>query len=534
MVDDEEPEGEAKAEATGDPQDQGQEKTEVDFKDVGQDEVREAARTRQNALDRPRWEKLQDLDQLEEAVKLVEKAVADRQTRQPALIRQLAFYFSDGNLRRDRFLREKIVSSDDGFVPISVILPFNRLKLMGCSTRAEVCAAVEAAEAKFNLELSEQRDGIRRRGNVPPPPLSFGGPGSDFEKRSVQLAGFPTGATPEPSLEEVTQLCEPFGVVAFVRLLREVGSGGSSGTKPFAGRVEVEFQTEEAAVAQRLREVYEAKFAFPSWSCERLGEGSLEVYAQSVTVYYPQGAQLAEVKRLVREREPVNIGMKRRYDQQKMQEYFGYATGAYGRLSSSERLGPNLAVYCRTPMRAPDGRERDVHVINVIGFAFDKTQQPDYQYFLNHDDEDGRRAELVKKMSQMWEYIYFCAHEKKLKCVRLSQVGGGAFSLLLGGNFDYQALRKESLEPVMARYPEIETKELQFIPDWVFTPEGERCCSSSLLVNAWDPWSFVGNGNAGDNSLDGYFGRCTAMAVLCWPDTNPCLQLEDRYRLVPP
>lgn len=42
-----------------------------------------------------------------------------------------------------------------------------------------------------------------------------------------------------------------------------------------------------------------------------------------MTVYYPQGAQLAEVKRLVREREPVNIGMKRRYDQQKMQEYFG-------------------------------------------------------------------------------------------------------------------------------------------------------------------------------------------------------------------
>lgn len=44
------------------------------------------------------------------------------------------------------------------------------------------------------------------------------------------------------------------------------------------------------------------------------------------------------------------------------------------------------------------------------------------------------------------EYIYFCAHEKKLKCVRLSQVGGGAFSLLLGGNFDYQALRKVPLQ----------------------------------------------------------------------------------------
>ena len=40
-----EPEGEAKVEATGDPQDQRQEKTEVDFKDVGQDEVREARLT---------------------------------------------------------------------------------------------------------------------------------------------------------------------------------------------------------------------------------------------------------------------------------------------------------------------------------------------------------------------------------------------------------------------------------------------------------------------------------------------------------
>lgn len=34
--------------------------------------------------------------------------------------------------------------------------------------------------------------------------------------------------------------------------------------------------------------------------------------------------------------------------------------------------------------------------------------------------------------------------------------------------------------------------------------------------------------------LDGFFGRSTAMAVLCWPDTNPYLQLENRYRAMPP
>lgn len=210
--------------------------------------VEVSARSRETLLDRLQktLDKLTNLDQLEEAVKAVEKAVADRETRQPALIRQLAFYFSDANLRRDRFLREKIVSADEGFVPISVILPFNRLKLMGCSTPEEISSAVEAADPKFNLELSEKRDALRRSGNAEPPPLSFGGAGSDFEKRSVQLGGFPKGES--ITIEDVTALVERFGSVAFVRLLREPGPS-AGGPNPFAGTVEIEFQAEEAAAA---------------------------------------------------------------------------------------------------------------------------------------------------------------------------------------------------------------------------------------------------------------------------------------------
>jgi len=41
-----------------------------------------------------------------------------------------------------------------------------------------------------------------------------------------------------------------------------------------------------------------------------------------------------------------------------------------------------------------------------------------------------------------------------------------------------------------------------------------------LFVNAWDPYSLVGNGNNMDNSLDGYFGRISAMSILCWSITN--------------
>ena len=44
-----------------------------------------------------------------------------------------------------------------------------------------------------------------------------------------------------------------------------------------------------------------------------------------------------------------------------------------------------------------------------------------------------------------------------------------------------------------------------------------------LFINAWDPHSLVGNANFTDASMDGYYGRSTAMALLCWPPTNPSM-----------
>ena len=48
----------------------------------------------------------------------------------------------------------------------------------------------------------------------------------------------------------------------------------------------------------------------------------------------------------------------------------------------------------------------------------------------------------------------------------------------------------------------------------------------TLFINAWDPWSLVGNGNEMDHSVDGYYGRQSALALLCWPVTNPYLQYK--------
>lgn len=218
-----------------------------------------------------------------------------------------------------------------------------------------------------------------------------------------------------------------------------------------------------AEKAATLRAIYEPRYAFPEWTVHELGNGNLMKHAEMVTVYYPKGSNLQDVIRLVREREPVNIGMRRRYNKEKLKEEFGYATGAYGN-STVEKLMPNIAMYCKTPMSNDGVSFREVHVINVIGFAFDRQLQPDYQYFFS--DDEGKREELVEKMRHMWEYVFFCAKEKNLKRVYLAQVGGGAFAFLLGGNFSYDSLRTESLEPVKARYPEIETLELPRIPDF--------------------------------------------------------------------
>jgi len=56
---------------------------------------------------------------------------------------------------------------------------------------------------------------------------------------------------------------------------------------------------------------------------------------------------------------------------------------------------------------------------------------------------------------------------------------------------------------------------------WVTVP-----LAGSMFVNAWDPHSIVGNGNAGDHSLDGFMGRCTEMAALSFPGTNTQIQYK--------
>lgn len=279
--------------------------------------------------------------------------------------------------------------------------------------------------------------------------------------------------------------------------------------------------------ARLIREVYNTGFEFPDWSVRDLGDGTLEPHARSAVIYYARHADLARVKELVLQREPVNIAMSRRYNHEMLFNRFGYTRGAYSKCTA-EFLMPHIAAYCKTPFVSRDGLSRvDMHVINAIGIAFDSAEQPDYCYFFrNGRIPEDRWEKLIARMSLTWRFIFTCARAKGLRSIYLTQVGGGYFAHLLNQDpsKNYQRLRSLTLEPVKAEFPEIVVEDLRAIFDNVFAHED--VLQNSLLVNAWDPWSMVGNGNGRDDSLDGMYGRFSAMAVLCWPKTNPYLQYE--------
>lgn len=277
-------------------------------------------------------------------------------------------------------------------------------------------------------------------------------------------------------------------------------------------------------LAEAMFKVYDAGYGFPEWSIHMLSSGELASHATKTIVYYKCTDEIELVQRMVREREPVNIAMMRKYSEHRLQESFGYRRGAYMH-STQDRLMPNIAIFCRTPLEYR-GYRVDTNVINLVGYAFDTPEQPDYRYFFGSGLLTAMKwQELVDRVSVVWRYAFQAARDHNLKYIYFSAVGGGAFSTYLNGRPEtsYQKLWEASMPRVEAEFPEIRRYDLGRIPDFVHSSEMLAVLNDCLLVNAWDPFSMVGNGNALDASLDGCFGACTAMAVLCWPITNPCM-----------
>eukprot|EP00662_Eupelagonemidae_sp_cell21_P058099 gene58099-biopygen44560 len=204
----------------------------------------------------------------------------------------------------------------------------------------------------------------------------------------------------------------------------------------------------EDAIA-RLRKAYHSGFAFPKWVRTDHPAVPLHSYDWSgVEAYYPDDCDssrhLAEARRVVAEREPANVEMRRCYDEEFLRMAFGYQHSRYSVLwKQKNSLAPNVAVYCRTPVAMDNGSwdeplyvpTESVHVINVIAPAFDSEAQPDWQYFFGgpRPIRPELRMQLRELFAHAFRCIFVCAQRHRLRCVCLSLFGCNNFAALYRG-----------------------------------------------------------------------------------------------------
>ena len=143
------------------------------------------------------------------------------------LSEQLGFYFSDANLRKDRFLLQLTGPNGTNAVALSVICGFNRIKRL--STDLETVQAALRLRC-CELALSEDGETVRRLRELPEL--------DDFKERTVHVEPIDSiGAT----YASVVQVFASYGPLAYVSIPRSLDSGELDGCAL------VEFETADGA-----------------------------------------------------------------------------------------------------------------------------------------------------------------------------------------------------------------------------------------------------------------------------------------------
>uniref|UniRef100_A0A669DED5 La-related protein 7 n=1 Tax=Oreochromis niloticus TaxID=8128 RepID=A0A669DED5_ORENI len=140
--------------------------------------------------------------------------------------KQVEFWFGDVNLSKDRFLKKLMEESDSGYVDISVLASFNRMKQLTTDTKLIARALKNSSVVELNLEGTK----VRRQ-------LPIGELPNDVDSRTVYVELLPKDVT-HSWIERVFTKC---GNVVYVSIPRYKSSGDSKG---FAF---VEFEKEEQA-----------------------------------------------------------------------------------------------------------------------------------------------------------------------------------------------------------------------------------------------------------------------------------------------
>ncbi|KAM5309419.1 la-related protein 7 isoform 2-T5 [Glossophaga mutica] len=142
------------------------------------------------------------------------------------ITKQVDFWFGDANLHKDRFLREQIEKSRDGYVDISLLVSFNKMKKL--TTDEKLIARALKSSAVVELDLEGTR--VRRKKPLGERP-------QDEDERTVYVELLPKNVN-HSWIERVFGKC---GNVVYISIPHYKSTGDPKG---FAF---VEFETKEQA-----------------------------------------------------------------------------------------------------------------------------------------------------------------------------------------------------------------------------------------------------------------------------------------------
>lgn len=155
------------------------------------------------------------------------------------IIRQVEYYFSESNMRRDKFLTQKVDENEGKWVPISVLLTFNRLKAL--TEDPKVVAETMLKSSHGIVEISEDREKIRRHPDNALPEFNETRR-KELMGRTAYAKGFPLDSKMDVLIEYFNNNFEKVENVVMRKYFKQEDKAYY-----FKGSVFVLFETKEAA-----------------------------------------------------------------------------------------------------------------------------------------------------------------------------------------------------------------------------------------------------------------------------------------------
>jgi hypothetical protein len=317
-----------------------------------------------------------------------------------------------------------------------------------------------------------------------------------------------------------------------------------------------------------MKKIYTDGYGPPDWVGDKyVDKDHFARSAPKAKLFYDQDADVQEVKKVAKEREPVNITMNRYFNEELMQETFGYSKSYYQRYyKENGYLAPNIGVLTHSIIRIPNKTdsgytERQMNIYHAIGAALDHKDQPDYNVFIeqgNKPDVDGLKEFYVSVFMK----IFNAAAWFNAPGIVMSLVGADAFARGYPGQkgkmqtdvwipafkfvleYTTRILKREKKSAIRLalmcdkkksendpayKYmtKNAKAKDVGLFPDFLESNEDYKEHKDWILVNAWDCHTIPGNGNENDPTLDGRIGRISEIQYIGWGEANPALLNED-------